>query len=437
MHNYLIESFKITNLWGYRDIDLHFNNDVNVLIGPNASGKTTILNLLYSTLTADLRSIFSFNFQAIEIELRSFEAKSTHTIKVERDVADGFSEISIGKNRLPFKIDTVLDRRFSERHPYSERGNYSRNTLIRAATGVKPIKAEEFYDALTSLVPIVWLPVSRRLPIREYEEDRYVGAQLLESVDLHLHELLERLFHYHSGLNTQLSELYKKFEQQVLSVILYSREHDQLNLILNSMPSKLPTTTEKKQLLGAFKAAGLLDEQMRGRISEHFAAAEDVLKRIDKSGKFGWDFEDILVVPLIRRTQAMVKYARELEEDRERIFAYLRLYEKTVNSYLNDKSIEVSESGQLELTSTSSSNLNPRLLSSGEKQILILLTEALLQAENPMVYIADEPELSLHVTWQEKLLESLVTLGDNMQIIVATHSPDIVGNYQDKVIDLG
>ena len=68
---------------------------------------------------------------------------------------------------------------------------------------------------------------------------------------------------------------------------------------------------------------------------------------------------------------------------------------------------------------------------------MILLTQALLKFDKPVVYIADEPELSLHVTWQEKLLKSLVTLGEQMQVIVATHSPDIVGGFHDKVIDLG
>ena len=49
MSSYFIESFKITKLWGYReDINLTFNNDVNVLIGVNGSGKTTVLNLLNS-----------------------------------------------------------------------------------------------------------------------------------------------------------------------------------------------------------------------------------------------------------------------------------------------------------------------------------------------------------------------------------------------------
>ena len=302
---------------------------------------------------------------------------------------------------------------------------------------------EEFYDELTALVPIVWLPISRRLPVTEDEEELYTGAGSLESVDLRLRELLEDLSRYHTRLNALLSERYKKFEHQVLSVILYSKENDQLDSILNSIRSSPLTDSspltevEKGQLLGAFEAAGLLDKQMRVRIDDHFAAAEELLKRIRRSKDIGFDLEDILVLPLIRRTQAMVEYARKLEEDREHIFAPLGLYEEIVNSFLNEKSVKVDEDGKLKIESASPSALNPRLLSSGEKQILILLTQALLKVDEPVVYIADEPELSLHVLWQEKLLKSLVSLSRQIQVIVATHSPDIVGGFMDKIIDVG
>ena len=77
-----------------------------------------------------------------------------------------------------------------------------------------------------------------------------------------------------------------------------------------------------------------------------------------------------------------------------------------------------------------------RDLSSGEKQIMILLTQALLSERDPVIYIADEPELSLHVTWQENLLKSLTTLAGSCQFIIATHSPDIVAEFGDNVIDL-
>ncbi len=50
--------------------------------------------------------------------------------------------------------------------------------------------------------------------------------------------------------------------------------------------------------------------------------------------------------------------------------------------------------------------------------------------------MADEPELSLHVDWQEKLLGALTQLAGRCQFIVATHSPDFASGFGDKVIDL-
>ena len=423
MSSYFIESFKIEKLWGYRDIARTFHKDVNILIGPNGSGKTTILNLLHSILSGDLRSVVNFNFQQAKIGLKSFKSNSVRTIKV--DIEDESLKIKVGQREYSAPIDAFSDRRpirSPVRYLY-ERDNVIRNMLL-----------EEIDGESTPIVPLVWLPVSRRLPVREDEEERYTRKEPLESIDLRLQELLEDLSRYHSILNAQLSERYKKFERQVLSVILYSKDEDKPTSI--SLPSPKRTNTDKKQLLRAFEDAGLLDEQMQNRINEHFAKAEEVVKRVHKASN-DLTPEDFLVLPLISRTQDMVECAAELEADREDIFDHLRRYEETVNSFFDDKSIQVDESGQLQIESSSPSDLNPRLLSSGEKQILILLTEALLRVDKSVVYIADEPELSLHVTWQEKLLESVVTLGGQKQIIVATHSPDIVGTFQDKVIDLG
>ena len=325
MSSYFIESFKIDKLWDYRDVDLTFSNDVNVLIGPNGSGKTTILNLLHAILSGDLQSVVNFNFQQAKIGLKSFKGNSVRTIKI--DTGEEFLKLKVGKKEYEAPID-IFSRRKPVRSPlryFHERDNVIRNML-----------SEEIDGESTPIVPLVWLPVSRRLPVTEDEEERYTKREPLESVDLRLEELLEGLSRYHSILNAQLSERYRQFEHQVLSVILYSKEHDQLKSIRNSVFHSLPTEAEKDQLLNAFEAAGFLDESMQSRIDDHFAAfeaAKKVLPLIYAGKDIPLEFEDTFVIPLIGRTKAMVKYAGELEEDKERIFASLRFYEKTAVSY--------------------------------------------------------------------------------------------------------
>ena len=77
-----------------------------------------------------------------------------------------------------------------------------------------------------------------------------------------------------------------------------------------------------------------------------------------------------------------------------------------------------------------------KTLSSGEKQLFILLTEALLQKESNYLFIADEPELSLHIKWQKQILSEMLSINPNAQIIVATHSPEVASNYPNRIINM-
>lgn len=421
MFDYFIDSLKIKNLWGYKDFNLSFFNDVNILIGRNACGKTTILNLLSSILLADIQSILNVDFEQAEIKLKSFDGNLDQTILVQ--ITENSLDINLGQSKFAFNKNALAS---SFATPISGSDEYTSDLI-----------SNQFYtqltSELTSLVPIVWLPVNRLSTVGGMGRQRNKRTTSMETVDLHLQELLDELFRYHSDLNSQLSQKYREFEHKVLSVILFSEEFDELN----SVPDSL-TSNEKEQLIRVFKESGLYNEQIQKRIDDHFASAARVFELIQNNTNVRkLNPEELVVVPLISRTKEMVKYAGELEKNRENIFEHILLYEDTVNSFLNNKSIKFSDSGKLYIETSSSSNLNPSLLSSGEKQILTLLTEALLQVDSPVVYIADEPEISLHVEWQDKLLESIVNLGREMQIIVATHSPDIAGRFMDKVINMG
>lgn len=81
--------------------------------------------------------------------------------------------------------------------------------------------------------------------------------------------------------------------------------------------------------------------------------------------------------------------------------------------------------------------LLPYQLSSGEKQMLAILLTVLVEDNRPYVLFMDEPEVSLHIDWQQRLIDSVLELNPNVQIILATHSPAVIMNgWADRVTEV-
>lgn len=81
--------------------------------------------------------------------------------------------------------------------------------------------------------------------------------------------------------------------------------------------------------------------------------------------------------------------------------------------------------------------LLPYKLSSGEKQLLVILLTVLVQDKQPCVLLMDEPEVSLHVEWQQRIIEIIREMNPNAQLILTTHSPAMVmGGWMDAVTEV-
>lgn len=430
MNKYFISHFTVKKLWGHKNYRIVLNDDVNVIIGPNASGKTTLINILYDSLSGNFPRLCRTDFAEVIIKLTPFEDGEKRTVRLIRTEEKLTIQIDTKKHSIP--LAPFL--RFADDYEQHE----FHSSFIRHQRAMR-VDFHEIRRELRELVPAVWLPVSRRLPIAEEEEieQHRLHRKPLESVDECLAGLVEGLQQYRLDLNAELSELRREFQRHALENILYDKQHDR---ILHQPSSfEPPSEHDKQALLKAFQDVDLVDRHIEKRIDDHFVAANDAVSKWQKSGG-DIDIETIFIIPLINRTRAIVNFAQELENQRKELFKALHSFESVTNSFLNEKNIEVSERGDLivlpDRPNALALPIDWRHLSSGEKQILILLTQALLSEKTPAVYVADEPELSLHVDWQEKLLSALTQLAGRCQFIVATHSPDIASGFGDKVIDL-
>ena len=125
----------------------------------------------------------------------------------------------------------------------------------------------------------------------------------------------------------------------------------------------------------------------------------------------------------------------------QNLVSKLDLFTKIINSRLTFKHIKITRNNGFEVVD----NDNPKKvlqlsqLSSGEKQEIVLFYELIFDTKEKLLLLIDEPEISLHITWQKKFLDDLLEVSKQteLQVIVATHSPQVVSNHLDIQIDLG
>ena len=92
---------------------------------------------------------------------------------------------------------------------------------------------------------------------------------------------------------------------------------------------------------------------------------------------------------------------------------------------------------ELKITLTSGRKIDYRSLSSGERQVIFIFLKIINGSVDKSLILMDEPEISLHLSWQEKLLTEITKVNSLSQIIIVTHSPAMVMNgWLDSFVDI-
>jgi predicted ATP-binding protein involved in virulence len=122
----------------------------------------------------------------------------------------------------------------------------------------------------------------------------------------------------------------------------------------------------------------------------------------------------------------------------DEIAARIDLLKEIVNTRFSFKSMGIDKERGFVFTAQEGQPLLPTHLSSGEQHMLVLFSELLFRVEPNSLVMIDEPEISLHVTWQQQFLRDLqrVTQLASFDILIATHSPQIIHDRWDLTVEL-
>lgn len=410
---YKVESVEINQFWHRFDARCDFNEDVNIIIGRNGTGKTTFMNILHSILTVDLIGLADNDFETAKITLKNGNKRKTITVTKLEDMDSPFplAEYQISRKKRILRLISIEDRRIS---------NVLRRRILE--------ESSEIRNELFSLVAVSSLSVYRLRNDDEYEVRDRNGSVLLTPVDYRLSQALAGLTQFQLELAEQAQEVSKILQKKVLASVLYSDDDTkQVGWELS-----FDKDAEQARLVSAYEQLGAIDNDVRKKIRFHVSAIDETIDKI--KSKVDNNNIDIKSLEALRKTRKIIELSLNSKEETQKIYSTINQFLKIIKEFINDKNFSFN-SGKL-IISNDKEIIEHNKLSSGEKQLIILMVEALLQKGGRHIFLADEPELSLHIAWQRKIVPAIRQINPEAQIIVATHSPEVASKFKDSIFDM-
>lgn len=417
-----LKSIQITGFWNRKKTISEFRDDVNIIIGRNGTGKTTFMNIVHAVLSVDLDALYENSFESVTLTLS--DGKRTRTVRADKTESQA--------SPFPFIIYHISNRRFSAVLISTEDGRSMPLSMKRRAIE----ESQKIKQELNDLVSVASLSVYRIGGDPDPEQRERIPKKYASTVDVRLQSLMQRLTQYQLELSNSAREISTRLQRDVLISLLYTEDKERDR----GYKLAFDEAAERQNLISAYKQLSVGGTEVAKKIQDHISAVGKTIKNLkqisgneNKSDSLTDLDIDFAALEAFKLTSTVVAKSLEAEKKTKEIFSQVELFLNTLKNFVSDKTFSFSNG---ELTVATEGPIPLAKLSSGEKQLLILFIEALLQRQLPYIFLADEPELSLHISWQRNIISAIRSLNPNAQIVVATHSPEIAGKFRECILDM-
>lgn len=437
-----ITNLTINKLHGHLDYSVQFNDDITFLYGDNGCGKTTILNIITYIITGKIYELFQYQFNEIILSYVSSQTQKEDQIIIVNDKENILVSFNDENIKIDFQKLEYMSRNADETEEV-ERFYFSEYPLLK--------NIREVFN-------YIYLPLNRNGNVivdyrnnmrnRKIIQARHsIRHRMGNDFDYNLIGVESLISSAYSRVNFTLNQISEHFGDEILKTFLDVDNISTLPLAIEYMKRLDKNTIVKiqKDYTAVVKTMLKWDDETEAKINlffdsliEEIQTAQSPLNDVNTEDFMALMFK---LSELTKITNVIYK-AEKTEQSKKRVRQPIEDFLNTVNGFIQsnstNKEIAINNEGVLYLKTPQGNKIDIQSLSSGEKQIITFFAYLVfgLPTTNQSIFIVDEPELSLHLNWQRKFVDSIVAINKNVQLIFATHAPEMIGKHRDKAVKL-
>ena len=279
---------------------------------------------------------------------------------------------------------------------------------------------------------------------RKIIQNRYIYSRnnIDAKMDLTLLGVEELVSSAYSKVNFTLNKISEKLVDELLKSFLDGDNIPSMDQIVTYMyaldESKIRHIQSK--YIAVLKSLKKWDEQTDAKINAFFDTLEESMITAKKGGEQALSV--LFQLSELTKINNIITKAERTEQAKNKVRQPIEDFLNTVNGFIQSnnstKCICLDNDGTIRLKTAPNKTIDIHQLSSGEKQIVTFFAYLVfgLQKTHQSIFIVDEPELSLHLNWQRIFVDSILFINKNVQLIFATHAPEMIGRHREKAVKL-
>lgn len=446
---------KAEKVHSYIPVDIVFNEQLTFLTGSNGCGKTTVLKLISAILQPNFDILNEIEFKLIRISFINNGVKSFIELKkgiddnnfdgiqwryyiVDRDNDYSSFEEELFEDKNDIKKYNAFKSGFFKLYQKRRINIFNRDESLKYRENIyNEFINSRYFEFIQKIYNPIHLGINRQLIGSEALNRNKLFGYQNNNQEASFRDAERIVVEYVSGMADERKNLIETFKSNIFrSLFEYIPLPDSDDIF-----TKIDEKSFKSRKLSTLLAIKNLE--LSNEIADEIEIYYNSLKTIQPK-VFGTKKDDRDIRELnewfvnrahLQRIEAISKYAQTYQHAIDKLDLPLKEITKIANSFLNEsnKNLKINASGKLNVVWSEKEVITDNL-SSGEMQLILIIVHLVFCEfrKESSIFMIDEPELSLHLSWQEKFVDAILHASPSTQFILATHSPAIISTLENE-----